>query len=606
MNKLPSGWQVKSLSDVVRISKGKKLNSLVDNITSTSNRFIQIDDLRNNDNIKITEDNTGVLVTEKDVLIAWDGANAGTVGFGLNGYIGSTIARLEIIRENVSTNYLGWFLRTKSIHLRDNSTGATIPHLSRVALESLKIPLPPHPIQKQIAEILVKADQAKQKRQEANKLSEQFLQSAFVEMFGDPVKNPKKWMTKSISAILKNPLQSGAYYSKELYVDRQNAIGTKMIHMADAFYGNVETNNLRKVLIKKSEIDKYKIQSGDILIARRSLTYEGSAKACLLNDIKENIVYESSLIRLRTDNELINPVYLYYFLSNEHARKKYVLKYVTSSTISGINQSNLGRVEVLVPPITFQQQFAELVQKTETLKEKQKESEVELENLFNSLMQKAFKGELIFSEEKLKLTTTDLHAGILTKIISIHSLNPKYESTLGHVKAEKICHVIESYLELDLGRNPVRIAAGPADFKHLKKVEHRARMKNWFSVSKREHEIGYRYSLEKSSQFILNDISDLFGSREDELDRIINLFLHQDTHRAEVVTTVFAAWNDLLLEGKEARAKDIVCEAREKWTKNKLLIEEEKFYKSVEWLQKNNLVPKGKGKHTISTGELIS
>ncbi len=66
---------------------------------------------------------------------------------------------------------------------------------------------------------------------------------------------------------------------------------------------------------------------------------------------------------------------------------------------------------------------------------------------------------------------------------------------MGHVKAEKICHVIESFLDLDLGRHPARIEAGPADFKPLKQVEHRARMKNWFVVSKREFEFGYRYTL---------------------------------------------------------------------------------------------------------------
>lgn len=201
MNDFPSGWQVKSLGEVVKISKGKKLNSLVDNKTPSSKRFIQIDDLRNNEQLKYTEDNSGVLVNEKDVLIAWDGANAGTVGFGVEGFIGSTIARLELLDEKISTYYLGWLLRTKSKYLRDNCTGATIPHINKSVLESLKIPLPSLPIQKQIAEILEKADKAKQKRKEAYKLTDEFLQSVFIEMFGDPVKNPKGWEVKKIKTL---------------------------------------------------------------------------------------------------------------------------------------------------------------------------------------------------------------------------------------------------------------------------------------------------------------------------------------------------------------------------------------------------------------------
>lgn len=73
--------------------------------------------------------------------------------------------------------------------------------ISREFVNKVLIPLPPLPVQKQIAEILEKADQAKQKCKEANKLTDEFLQSVFIEMFGDQVKNPKGWEVQLLDAL---------------------------------------------------------------------------------------------------------------------------------------------------------------------------------------------------------------------------------------------------------------------------------------------------------------------------------------------------------------------------------------------------------------------
>ena len=170
------------LEELVNITKGKKQN-LSDAKTPT--RYIQIDDLRNDDLIKYTADDVGTFVGEGDVIIAWDGANAGTVGYGLNGLIGSTLARLTIINIEVNAEYLARFLQSKFKEIRGNCTGATIPHVSKPHLLSLEIPLPPLDEQKRIAAILDKADSLRRKRKEAIDLADEFLGAVFLDMFGD-------------------------------------------------------------------------------------------------------------------------------------------------------------------------------------------------------------------------------------------------------------------------------------------------------------------------------------------------------------------------------------------------------------------------------------
>src|ERR1051325_4216035 len=90
--------------------------------------YLQIDDLRPGATPKYARDKSGVLATKNDVLIAWDGANAGTVSFGLEGYVGSTLAILRPNSNEILAPFLGYFLKSKFAHLQRTNTGATIPH----------------------------------------------------------------------------------------------------------------------------------------------------------------------------------------------------------------------------------------------------------------------------------------------------------------------------------------------------------------------------------------------------------------------------------------------------------------------------------------------
>ena len=150
-----------ALKHIVSISKGKKHNNVFSSNGVGKRRFIQIEDLRNDANLKYT-DEKGVEVSERDLIIAWDGANAGTIGFGLNGFIGSTLARLKIVHNDFDSNFLGWFLRSKFSYLRNSCTGATIPHINKISLESLEVPEHDLQTQKQIASVLEDADHARQ------------------------------------------------------------------------------------------------------------------------------------------------------------------------------------------------------------------------------------------------------------------------------------------------------------------------------------------------------------------------------------------------------------------------------------------------------------
>ncbi len=117
-------------------------------------------------------------------------------------------------------------------------------------------------------------------------------------------------------------------------------------------------------------------------------------KPCLIPKSEEPLIFESSFIRVTPTQEIVTVLYLFHYLSNERVRQKSVHPFVTQSTISGINQSNLARVPVMVPPIELQHDFARRVRAVEKLKTAQRASLAEMDALFATLQHRAFRGDL--------------------------------------------------------------------------------------------------------------------------------------------------------------------------------------------------------------------
>jgi type I restriction enzyme, S subunit len=191
--------------------------------------------------------------------------------------------------------------------------------------------------------------------------------------------------------------------------------------------------------------------------------------------------------------------------------------------------------------------------------------------------------------------SADIHAGLIAKIIKIHEENPASIDNLSHIKCEKIAHLVEYHLQIPLGRQPVKDAAGPDDYPHLKKIEHRAKMTNYFAIQKKD--IGYSYSSAKNSDKAIEKFQSAFSiKKNNQLDDLIALFLKFDLEVSEIIATTYAGWNNLILNGNTIPSdEEIVYESRENWSERKLTIARERFFKAIEWMRKNEIVPTGYG-----------
>ncbi len=381
-------WPTLTLENIVKISKGKKHN-LVKSVTN--NRYIQIDDLRNDNLIKFTDDDKGTFVEPSDVIIAWDGANAGTVGYGLEGLIGSTLARLKVIIPHIDTNYLGRFLQSKFKEIRNNCTGATIPHVSKVHLNSLLVPVPPLPIQKQIAAVLEKADNLRQQSQQMEQELNSLAQSVFLDMFGDPKSNPKRWQKRPLKSILEKLVGGKSLAAPEQHIDVSEYRVLKISAVTSGQYNPLESKALPADYIPPKE---HLVQVNDLLISRANTT-ELVGATTMVFDTPENLLLPDKLWKFQwKESEPLSQIFMWKLLSSKAMRHR--LSEISSGSggsMKNISKSKLLELEIIFPDYEKQMEYENFYLRLRDQMLLNKEYISQAEGQFKSLMQRAFKGE---------------------------------------------------------------------------------------------------------------------------------------------------------------------------------------------------------------------
>lgn len=292
------------------------------------------------------------------------------------------------------------------------------------------------------------------------------------------------------------------------------------------------------------------------------------------------------------------------------------LKAAVGAAHPHINLGDIKSYSIPLPPLAAQRKIAgrldALLIQTQRLESLYQRKLAALDELKQSLLHQAFSGELTkniktsvavpaaasnvipFPAKIPGISTTDLHAGILAIAYELHEQNDR-QRFFGHVKAEKVSHMVEVLAGIDLDRQPVRDAAGPNDYRHLKLMESRARKAGYFSFE-RVHNGAHRINKLAKFDALLSETRRALGDRCADVDLVLQLMLPMDTQQAEILATVHAAWNNLLLDGKPVTDEAIVRAAREDWHPDKLNIDRERFFAAIGWIREKDIAPRGVGR----------
>ncbi|NBO91902.1 MAG: restriction endonuclease subunit S [Planctomycetia bacterium] len=288
--------------------------------------------------------------------------------------------------DEVDRGYLFHYLRQQ--HLIDlattRSTGANLPRLSPKQLEVFPVAYPPLPEQRRIAAILDKADAIRRKREEGIRLTEELLRSTFLEMFGDPATNPKGWSVNSMNRIAK--ITGGFAFKSEWFADE----GDRVIRISDIGDGKVDLSNAVSV-----DCDSYRISTAyqcvtdDILMALSGAT---TGKLGMVTDAESGSFVNQRIAIIRANNRVASP-WLSQLLSNKRVLSL-LLESAGGSAQANLSTKSLESLDIPVPPDNVLFEYAEVVKSANRAQSRRRIGSKDADNLFNSLVQRAFRGEL--------------------------------------------------------------------------------------------------------------------------------------------------------------------------------------------------------------------
>jgi type I restriction enzyme S subunit len=246
-------------------------------------------------------------------------------------------------------------------------------------LKNLNIPLPPLNEQKRIAAILDKADAIRRKRQQAIQLADDFLRSVFLDMFGDPVTNPKGWKVEAVGNVV-DCIVPGRDKPKSFTGDMPWITTNDLKHMG------ITAKSEKAIGLSEAEIQNVKAR----IIPKGSVLMTCVGDLGVISIAGNNIVMNQQLHAFLI-NEKIKRVFLMYALSFQ---KCYMLKMASSTTVPYMNKTVCNSVPIILPDVNLQDKFEAIYLKLNASLNDQIASNEFNSELFNSISQKAFAGEL--------------------------------------------------------------------------------------------------------------------------------------------------------------------------------------------------------------------
>ena len=382
---LPDEWEWKRLGDVATYINGRAFKPTewtdngkpiirIQNLTDESNSF----------NYFNGECESRYCIKNGDILISWSASLGIFVWNRGDAFLNQHIFKAILNEKIIDRHFFVFVIRTILKGMKRKTHGSTMKHIVKSEFNNIQIPIPPLETQRKIVAILEKAEETKRLRMQADGLTSQLLQSVFFDMFGDPVKNPKGWEVKTLGDIC-TLIKDGPHVSPN-YVEE----GVPFITVHNIIKGFFDLCNVK--YISKEDHTKFcnrcKPEKGDILYSKGGTT--GFAKRVDV-DFEFSIWVHLALLKFPKDR--LNPIFLETCLNSNYCKVQ-AKRYTRGIANRDLVLSQMAKIKIIVPPLSIQQKFAQIVEKVEAMRQNQKQSQQEIDNLFNVLMQKAFKGEL--------------------------------------------------------------------------------------------------------------------------------------------------------------------------------------------------------------------
>ncbi len=307
------------------------------------------------------------------------------------GIINQALMRIRPDQQKMLPVFLKRLLETPEVQndLFGSASGSAMKNVKPLEeIRGSKFRIPSLSEQKRIAGILDQADGLRRKRQQALALTDQFLRSTFLDLFGDHVEGIESWDRCFLSDVLF--FQEGPGVRKWQFTES----GVKLLNVGNIVDGELVLDNTVRHVSELEAFGKYKhflAEPGDLVMATSGVTW---GKTAWVAENHLPLCMNTSTVRFRTlDENRVSRVYMHAFLGSDPFTRQ-IDKLVTGSAQPNFGPSHLKQVEIVVPPIERQLRYGKIVARLNQTVSSVKQAVSECDALFNSLVQRAFRGDL--------------------------------------------------------------------------------------------------------------------------------------------------------------------------------------------------------------------
>jgi type I restriction enzyme S subunit len=409
---IPKGWEKVKIPQVLFFQEGPGVRKW--QFTEEGIKLLNVGNI-NNGKIDLSttsihlseEEATGkyshFLIDEGDLLIACSGIVVNNfhnkIAFiekeHLPLCLNTSTMRFKALDEQIDLNYFKYFLQTVHFtsQLQKLITGSAQLNFGPSHIKKIDVLLPPIDTQKRIASILDDAQALKQKTEKLLEEYDELAQSIFIDMFGDPVTNSKGWETKTIEQITtkdKGSIKRGPFggaLKKEIFVDEGYLVYEQYHALNNDFSFEryyIDEHDYRR-------LKAFEVKSGDIIISCSGV-YLG--KLAILPEGAKKGIINQALLKVTLDQKKMKNDFFTFHFTQDNFRNKYFGANRGAGIPNFPPMKTFKSFPFITPPINIQEEFESKIALIEQQKELAKQELKESEDLFNCLLQKAFKGEL--------------------------------------------------------------------------------------------------------------------------------------------------------------------------------------------------------------------
>jgi type I restriction enzyme S subunit len=417
-NNLPKGWEEVELSFLVDYKKGKKPKRMENKPFDNSMVYLDIRAIEKKNDEIFVDAETSNATDEDELVIVWDGARAGWVGKSRKGALGSTLMGLK---PKIDRDYLYRFIQTQFDYLQTNHRGTGIPHVDPDIFWNIKVPIAPEKEQQRIVakldELMEKIDRSRARLERIPQILKRFRQSVLSAAVsgtlteewrntrfgakGDTDDLPFSWQIKAIETLAsseRGSIQSGPFGSNLLHSEFQK-VGVLAIGIDNVLDGKFSMGRQNRISLKKyEELKKYTARPLDVLVTVMATV----GRCCVVPENLETAIITKHVYRISCDQQVVNPFFLLHCLRSSIVDDQ-IRSGIQGVTRPGINGSVLKQLLIPIPSLDEQseilRQIFNLFSIADKIETRYMKATSQLDKLPQSVLAKAFRGELVSQNE---------------------------------------------------------------------------------------------------------------------------------------------------------------------------------------------------------------